>query len=281
MASQSDKDHAKAQARVQADTAKAKAAQAKAGAQGKKDAARADARTQADTASAKSKQNGGDGGTSARMDQREAAAGLNLAGNDPMSGRRGGIEMPTMDEREAASGLNLAGNDTMSGRRMPDSQFYNFVHQAPHPFEILDLGLYDIPSPVFFDNIVEDELAVAPDPHSFQIVKVPGEDRKVRVVIGTVSSVIPAETNHNITNATQFSMSDGDSLYLKVDLDEDDQSVTKVTVTKSAPTEDNTTAEVRLGIVAVDNNKITSITNFVKGSMDISSCGDNHFFTSL
>ena len=33
------------------------------------------------------KQNGGDRGTSERMSQREAAAGLNLAGNDPMSGR--------------------------------------------------------------------------------------------------------------------------------------------------------------------------------------------------
>ena len=48
------------------------------------------------------------------MAAREAAAGLNLAGNNPMSGRGG--KTPTMAEREAAAGLNLAGNNPMSGR---------------------------------------------------------------------------------------------------------------------------------------------------------------------
>ena len=278
MASQADKDHARAQARVQADTAKAKAAQAKAGAQGKADTASANAKTQADTARAKSRQNGGDGGTSARMDQREAAAGLNLAGNDPMSGRRGGMQMPTMNEREAAAGLNLAGNNTMSGRA---DTFYNFNYEVrPALFDILDLGLFELAAPPIFENIVVDEFK-RKEYHSFQIVRVPGSDRSVRVVTGTVSSETPSQTSHNIENATQFNMSDGDSLYLKVDLDADDQSVDKVTVQKARPTEDNTTAEVRLGIVAVENNKIKRITQFVTGSMDLSSCGDNHFFSAI
>jgi len=82
--------------------------------------------TEIDTARAKSRQNGGDGGTSERMSQREAAAGLNLAGNDPMSGR--GQLMPTMSEREAAAGLNLAGNKTLSSI---DDSFYNFDNQVP------------------------------------------------------------------------------------------------------------------------------------------------------
>ena len=64
-----------------------------------------------DTARAKSRQNGGDGGTSARMSQREAAAGLYLAGNDTISAGRGGTG-PSFAQREAAAGLT----NTMSGR---------------------------------------------------------------------------------------------------------------------------------------------------------------------
>lgn len=44
------------------------------------------------------------------IDEREAAAGLKLAGNNTMSGR--GLRNPTMDEREFDAGLNLAGNRT-------------------------------------------------------------------------------------------------------------------------------------------------------------------------
>jgi hypothetical protein len=61
------------------------------------------------------------------MDQREAAAGLNLEGNDTMSGRRGGISIPTMDQREAAAVLNLAGNNTIAGR---EDSFYQFPQRS-------------------------------------------------------------------------------------------------------------------------------------------------------
>jgi hypothetical protein len=100
---------------AETDTAAAKAKQG--GGQAANDTAAAKAKqnnnNQAakDTAAAKSKQNGGDGGTSARMSQREAAAGLHLAGNDTMSAGRGGVG-PTFSDREAAAGLR----DTMSGR---------------------------------------------------------------------------------------------------------------------------------------------------------------------
>jgi FKBP-type peptidyl-prolyl cis-trans isomerase len=44
------------------------------------------------------------------MSEREAAAGLNLSGNNPTSGR--GLGDPTMDEREFDAGLTLSGNRT-------------------------------------------------------------------------------------------------------------------------------------------------------------------------
>jgi len=55
------------------------------------------------------------------MSEREAASGLNLAGNNPMSGR--GLRNPTMDEREFLAGLTLAGNSTTD----PEFQRQNFI----------------------------------------------------------------------------------------------------------------------------------------------------------
>tara|TARA_R110000765_G_scaffold117543_1_gene211309 strand:+ start:811 stop:1365 length:555 start_codon:yes stop_codon:yes gene_type:complete len=54
------------------------------------------------------------GGALPSFEEREAAAGLNLAGNDTMSGR--GQSDPTMDEREAAAGLR----GTTTGRDFSD-----------------------------------------------------------------------------------------------------------------------------------------------------------------
>ena len=112
--------------------------------QADKDKARAKSRqgggqTDEDTARAKSRQNGGDGGTSDRMSQREAAAGLNLAGNDPMSGRTE-QPMPTMSEREEEAGLNLAGNDTLSGR---GDSFYQLSTDFPSEDGPVDHGVHD------------------------------------------------------------------------------------------------------------------------------------------
>jgi DNA invertase Pin-like site-specific DNA recombinase len=76
MASQAERDTARARARTQADTARAQGQTSSRNAQTQADTERARARTQADTARARSRQNGGDGGTSERMSQREAAAGL-------------------------------------------------------------------------------------------------------------------------------------------------------------------------------------------------------------
>ena len=70
MASQADKDTAAAKAKQNNNNQAAKDTAAAKAKQGGGQAA-------IDTAAAKAKQNGGDGGTSERMSQREAAAGLN------------------------------------------------------------------------------------------------------------------------------------------------------------------------------------------------------------
>lgn len=130
------------------DTAAAKAKQG--GGQAAKDTAAAKAKqnnnNQAakDTAAAKSKQNGGDGGTAGRMAEREAAAGLNLAGNDTMSGR-GGVD-PTFSQREASAGLRLAGNNTTSGR----DEFYSKPRAPRAPWSSFDSEQTRAGSPMDF-----------------------------------------------------------------------------------------------------------------------------------
>tara|TARA_R110002167_G_scaffold85172_1_gene231200 strand:+ start:805 stop:1380 length:576 start_codon:yes stop_codon:yes gene_type:complete len=120
-----------------------------------------------DSAAAAQKRSGqrDDGGTSDRMSQRESAAGMNIAGNNTMSGR--GQPMPTMSEREEAAGLNLAGNNTMSGRGQPmptmsereeaaglnlagnntlsgrGDSFYQFSQDLPGTDEPVDQGVHD------------------------------------------------------------------------------------------------------------------------------------------
>jgi hypothetical protein len=118
------------------DTAAAKAKQG--GGQAAKDTAAAKAKqnnnNQAakDTAKAKSRQNGGDGGTAADFSAREAAAGLNLSGNNTTSGR--GEIGPTFSQREANAGLTLAGNDTTAGR----DDFYSKPSKPKSPWASFD-----------------------------------------------------------------------------------------------------------------------------------------------
>ena len=72
------------------------------------------------------------------MSQREAAAGLNLAGNNTMSGRTE-QPMPTMSEREESAGLYLAGNDTTVGR----DSFYDSDIEPSAPESPSDTVLYN------------------------------------------------------------------------------------------------------------------------------------------
>lgn len=94
-----------------------------------------------DTAAAKAKQNGGDGGTSDRMDQREAAAGLTLAGNDTTSGR--GLLDPTFSQREAAAGL--------TGTTVGRDDFYTKRKTQKPIWSPLDGGEMQAGSPMDFE----------------------------------------------------------------------------------------------------------------------------------
>jgi len=242
--------------------------------QTKRDTARAKSRqgggqAAIDTARAKSRQNGGDGGTSERMSRREFAAGLNLAGGDPMSGR--GQPMPTMSEREAAAGFNLAGNDTMSGRN--------------------DLGPPEIPTASeprtgnvdqSFDDFSPEEQSVpgVASAHAFQLVKVGVDALFVRQ--GTIGSIIPTiggtalEADYT-ENELSLPGTATREYWLNVTVDTGE--VTAVSIVTTEPGADSETqAKLLLGSVETDSGDIVAFNSNLSGSQSFASCGSTHFF---
>ena len=265
MASQTEKDTAKAASRTQADTAKAAARTSSTNAQTQADTAKAAAQTQADTAKAKSRQNGGDGGTSERMSQREAAAGLNLAGNDTMSGR--GQPMPTMSEREAAAGLTSAGNNPISGR---EDLFYQFIPEPLNLDNSVDHGVYDVPPPVLFADPTEEEEVVKDEvpPYAFQVINDGGGTVKVRE--GTV----------NTETAEEFETSSRPTaLWLKATFNSSGE-VTNTSIVTSAGSTSATADYRQVASITWDGNTPT-IVQGIKGSVSITSCGEIHQWGTL
>jgi hypothetical protein len=263
MASQTEKDTARAASKTQADTAKAAARTSSTNAQTQADTAKAAAQTQADTAKAKSRQNGGDGGTSERMSQREAAAGLNLAGNDTMSGR--GQPMPTMSEREAAAGLTLAGNNPISGR---EDLFYQFIPEPLNLDNSVDHGVYDVPPPVLFADPTEEEVKDKVPPYAFQVINDGGGTVKVRE--GTV----------NTETAEEFEASGKPTeLWLKATFNASDE-VTAASIVTSAGSTSATEDYRQIASITWDGNTPT-IVQGIKGSQSIASCGATHQWGTL
>ena len=156
MASQADKDTAAAKAKqgggqAAIDTAAAKAKQNNNN-QAAIDTAAAKAKqgggqAAIDTAAAKAKQNGGDGGTSERMSQREAEAGL----SNTTSGR--GASGVSSSRAEDAAGANVLEDGSVARSASGSSDpFYVFEREIPSE-ETVDHGVHDntndtLPSPV-------------------------------------------------------------------------------------------------------------------------------------
>ena len=240
------------------DTAAAKAKQG--GGQAAKDTAAAKAKqnnsNQAakDTARAKSRQNGGDGGTSARMSQREAAAGLYLDGNDTVSSSRGGVG-PSFADREASNGLT----NTTSGR---------VASRATNP----DFPPVGTPAG-------NDEFAVASNTsggggggggelYAFKVVNEGGGD--VSVTSGSV--------NTEMATGLTVGGNPGE-LWLKVTFDTDGEVTAGTVETSSAST--SATRDYRLIASITWNGNSPTIIQNMGGGQSIASCGATHQWGTL
>ena len=248
--------------------------------------------TEKDTARNKSKQNGGDGGTSERMSQREAAAGLNLAGNDTMSGR--GQPMPTMSEREAAAGLNLSGNDTMSGRGKPmptfaereaaaglnlagnntisgRDDFYNKRKKFNLAWSSFDSSEVLAGSPMDFKADVPSG-GGGGELYAFKVVD--DGDGTVSVTTGTVNT----ETATGLTPTGK-----PDELWLEVTFSATTGEVTAAAIetASSAVSETNDSRQIATITWGGENNNTPTIVQGIKGSQSIASCGATHQWGTL
>ena len=222
-----------------------------------------------DSARAKSRQNGGDGGTAERMSQREAAAGLNLAGNNPTSGR--GLPAPTMDQREAASGLYLAGNDTTSGRvglQAPK------IPTASNPRKgNVDSSFDDFSPP-------EGGASSAQSIHALQLVRFAVDTLCVRQ--GTIGSIIPtiggteleSDFSENVLSIPGTATRE---YWLNVTVASG--VVTAVSIVTAEPGADSETqAKLLLGSVETNSGDIIAFNSNLSGSQSFASCGSTHFF---
>lgn len=204
------------------------------------------------------------------MAAREAAAGLNLAGNDPMSGRGG--KTPTMAEREAAAGLNLAGNDTMSGR-----------HDMGAPREPRTVNATEGNIESDFDDFSPENPATPAQGniHAFQLVS-GGDALYVRQ--GTVGSTIPTITGGSelaaeyTDNELSIPGTGTREYWIKVTLNASSV-ITAVTIETSEPSADSATqAKLLLGSVETNSGDIVAFNSNLSGSQSLASCGSTHYF---
>ena len=216
-----------------------------------------------DTARAKSRQNGGDGGTAADFSAREAAAGLNLAGNDTTSGR--GELGPTFSQREAAAGLNLGGNSTTSGR----DDFYAYKGQTGRsPDGQTDYGVYDIDPPVSLPDPTQRELEKPPPLYAFKVVD--DGDGTVSVTTGTVNTV----TATGLTPSGKPA-----ALWLKATFNTDGEVTGALVQTSSGSTSE--TQDYRQIASITWSGDVPTIVQGIKGSQSIASCGATHQWGTL
>jgi hypothetical protein len=251
MASQAEKDTAAAKAKQGGGQAAKDTAAAKAKQNNNNQAAK-------DTARAKSRQNGGDGGTSARMSQREDAAGLSLAGNDTMSGRLGGISIPTMDQRESAAGLTW----TSAGQ---EDSFYKYQPRPANPWQSADSEAFAPMSPMEFKD---DEVTTEPESYAFKVID--DGDGSVSVLAGAVNTV----TATGLEPAGKPT-----ELWLKVTFDTDGV-VTAASVEESSGTTSETEDYRQIASITWDGD-LPTIVQGIKGSQSIASCGATHQWGTL
>ena len=244
------------------DTAAAKAKQG--GGQAAKDTAAARAKqnnsNQAakDTARAKSRQNGGDGGTSARMSQREAAAGLHLAGNNTISASRGRVDS-SFAQREAANGLT----NTTSGR---------VASKATNP------DFPPVGTPVGNDEFVSTNNVGGGggggggELYAFKVVD--DGDGTVSVTTGTVNTVTATALTPT-GKPTQ--------LWLKVTFNATTGEVTAAVIAtaSSAASETNDSRQIATITWGGTGSNTPTIVQGIKGSQSIASCGATHQWGTL
>lgn len=214
-----------------------------------------------DTAKAKSKQNGGDGGTAADFSAREAAAGLNLSGNNTTSGR--GEIGPTFSQREANAGLTLAGNDTTAGR----DDFYSKPSKPKSPWASFDSKEMQAGSNVVFQGDVPSS---STENYMFKVVN--NGDGSIKVLAGSVNTIDVAEN----TPAGQPT-----DAWLVVTVDASDGSHTAAALQASNPGADTTTRTSRKVATITWADNVPTITQGIRGAQSIYSCGTSHTWRSL
>ncbi len=113
--------------------------------------------------------------------------------------------------------------------------------------------------------------------HPFQII--PFEENQVVVSYGSVNNTVPNNVSPLPEEGTKFSMGDGDKLYLKAELGNENV-VTSVSIQKSEPNDSDSVAGKLIGEVYVENNSVIGVGQAIINSLGLFSCGDRHYWVN-
>ena len=118
-------------------------------------------------------------------------------------------------------------------------------------------------------------LTDAVDYHPFEVVLT--GSNKVKVAYGTVNSKVPDEVDAVLDNSDEFSISDGDKLYINVELDMDNyQNVDEVEISKN-PHDDNLDDKYSILLAEIDiSGSDVTIAQVVNKHVSTVSCGIVH-----
>ena len=186
---------------------------------------------------------------------------------------------PSFQEREQAAGMYLANNDPLEGRR-----------NSGGPFDGVPLpGSVDGPiNPRDSEDgqeVFEITPAVAGQKqiHPFQLVDV-SEEGSPRIAIryGTVNSIVPTlggtPLSPDVENGPFQGVSGNTSFWLRVNLNTTTQAVTSAVIQNSEPSTNKDTAAILIGSITYSGGEITAIANAVTASLSLASCGTTHVF---
>ena len=109
------------------------------------------------------------------------------------------------------------------------------------------------------------------------------DDTKIKVRYGQVANIDTSGTNPDISLATEYTVVDGDRIFIKVTVDESTAQPedAEIYVSTSVPSDSAGTAYLQLAQVVVEDEKITNIAQTASGSFYMLSCASVHIFSKI
>jgi len=155
-------------------------------------------------------------------------------------------------------------------------------------------------SDIYFDAVsISAEPTIAGSDEAFEVASNPvtggggegayahqviaSDDNKIKVRYGQVANIDTSGTSPDISQATEYTVSDLDRIFIQVTVDQTTAQPTaaEIYVNANVPADSAGTAYLQIARVTVSNGNITNIAQTASGSFDMLSCASTHLFCRL